>query len=267
MTAHLKTVIEIKDLIFNYTDEEHKVFSQLNLQIPSGLISFIGQNGIGKSTLMLLAGARLFPESGSVKLFGVDTKSLTDEERNRDISFIYQNLEFESDEKIGDLLGFVYDNGFTQNKERQIISDLIKTFELSNILHKKTQCISKGELQRTIIAFGLLYGSKLLIMDEPIFALEDKQKEKIMEYLADYSRSSRTSIYYSVHELDISRKYSDLVLLFQKNQEFIIGKPDKVLTEENLEATFEVPYSMLYEKEILFRKHLLEVDEHIIKGE
>ncbi len=255
--------VKLENVSFSYPEGKRQVFTNLDIELPGGLISFVGKNGIGKSTLLLLAGARIQPISGTVKIFGADTKSFGDEERNRAVSYVYQNMEFESDDNVGDLINFVYNNGFLIDKDPEFIRDLIQLFELKNILAKKTHNISKGELQRTIIIFSILYGSKILMMDEPIFALEDKQKERIMEFLAEYSRKQQISVYYSVHELNLSRKYSDSVLLFRKNQEFSFGRPEEVLTETSLEDAFSIPYAMLYEKEQLFRKHLLEADEQL----
>ncbi len=101
-------------------DEITQVFNAVTADLPAAMMSLVGQNGIGKSTLLLLAGARLFPHEGTVTIFGTDTKSFVDaavdpeleQERNRLVSFVYQNMEFESRASVGDLMEFVYENGF-----------------------------------------------------------------------------------------------------------------------------------------------------------
>lgn len=90
-----------------------------------------------------------------------------------------------------------------------LVSNLVDVCELNKVLGKKTQEVRKGELQRTIVAFSLLYGSRIIMVDKPIFALEEYQKHRIMDLLVDYSRARDISLYYSVRELDISEKYSD----------------------------------------------------------
>jgi ABC-type cobalamin/Fe3+-siderophores transport system ATPase subunit len=132
-------------------------------------------------------------------------------------------------------------------------------FELAKCLGKKTQEVSKGELQRTILAFSLLYGSRLLLMDEPIFALEPYQKEKVMDFMVSYAREKDLSIYYSVHELDLSEKYSDHLMIFNKDTRLrpLIGPTQELFQRDIIERAYEVPFLMLKNREALFREHMI----------
>lgn len=247
----------MKDISFYYPESEQLVFNNLSIQLPGGITTLIGQNGTGKSTLLLLAAGILLPAEGEVHILGIDTRNLREEqERQRYVSFVYQNMEFETEESIGDLLNYVHENGFHETKDPGLVSELVKICELEKILGKKTQEVSKGELQRTIVAFSLLYGSKIIMMDEPIFALEDYQKHRIMNYLVDYTRRREISLYYSVHELDISEKYSDSLLLFHKNGRVQLGTTQKLFNKKAIEEAYEVPFIMLKRKEAIYREAL-----------
>ena len=190
----------------------------------------------------------------------MDTRSLREEsERQRYVSFVYQNMEFETEEPIGELLEYVHEHGFHEQKEPALRQTLVQVCELQKILGKRTQEVSKGELQRTILAFSLLYGSRILMMDEPIFALEERQKSRIMEFLVDYAHRRSVSLLYSVHELPISRKYSDYLLLFYKSGPPRLGPTGELFTREEIEKAYQVPYVLLKRKETLFRDGLLEM--------
>src|SRR5208337_3686165 len=110
-----------------------------------------------------------------------------------------------------------------------------------------------------ILAFSLLFGSPLLVMDEPIFALEDRLKRKAMAYLAGLARAGRASMYYSAHELDISADHSDCILLFSRGAPPRIGPTAEMFTREVIEQAFEVPFHMLKKREELYRKYLVEL--------
>jgi iron complex transport system ATP-binding protein len=227
--------------------------------MPMGRVSLLGQNGSGKSTFLLLAGGNLLPDRGTVRLNGIDTRALRDEqERQRHVSLIFQNMEFETQEAIGDLLDFVYESGFDDVKDEKLISCLVSTFELGRILGKRTQEISKGELQRTILAFSILYGSRILLMDEPVFAMEGYQKERAMDFLTTYIRKRSMSLYYSVHELDITEKYSDFLLLFRKHKPPILGTKEELYTRDIIEEAYEYPFPLLKRKEAVYRALLNE---------
>jgi ABC-type cobalamin/Fe3+-siderophores transport system ATPase subunit len=252
--------IVFEEVSFRYPDGDVDIFTGLDLALPRGIVSLVGQNGTGKSTLLLLASGRLLPTRGKVLIRGRDTRDLQDEaERQKLVSFIYQNMEFETEEPIGRLLSFVYANGLLTPGRDDPVAELVEVFELSPILGRRTQEVSKGELQRTILAFSLLYGSPLIAMDEPIFALESHQKQRAMEYLSRRARREGMSFYYSVHELDISQKYSDYILLFSREATPRLGWTQEIFTREAIEKAYEVPFDMLKKREELYRKYLVEL--------
>ena len=118
------------------------------------------------------------------------------------------------------------------------------------------QKTSKGEMQKINIAFSLLYGSRILFMDEPVFALEDHWKDRVLSYLIKYVHRFGITLFYSIHELDLSRKYSDNAILFFKDGSISYGPVEQLLTRENVEKAYQVPMELLYKRERLFRDHL-----------
>ena len=249
--------IIFEDITFRYPGTNSVIFENFSLTLYQGATTFVGQNGTGKSTLLLLAAGILLPNTGKVYVHGIDTVQLQDEnEQQRYVSFIFQNMEFETEENIRTLLHVVYDQGFHEEKNEGLIDILIQEFELESCLLKKTQEVSKGELQRTILAFSLLYGSRVIMMDEPIFAMEEYQKHKVMKFMTEFAKQENISMYYSMHELDISQKYSDYTLLFHKHGSPLYGPTREMLTRENLEKAYEIPLTFLKQKETLHRDTL-----------
>lgn len=252
--------IEFQGVSFRYPESATDVFHDLSLSLPSGMVSLLGQNGTGKTTLLLLAGGVLMPDGGKVLIRGIDSADLRDEEeRHRVVSFLYQNMEFDTEGSIGELLESVHQSGFHAERNPGLVRELVNAFSLEPVLGRRTQEVSKGELQRTILAFSLLYGSPLLMMDEPVFALEDRQKEAALEYLRDYARREGISIYFSLHELELSMKYSDHALLFPKEGAPRIGPTEEILTRDAIENAYQVPMFLLKKREDLYRRLLIEV--------
>lgn len=246
------------------------VFEHFSAELPSGFVSFVGQNGCGKSTLLLLASGRLMPQTGSVTLLGQNPALLTQDAKNLLASFIYQNMEFESEDKVSSLLTQVYTSGALKGKASAIraegedlLSEVIDVFELSGVLDHTLTGISKGEMQRVLLAFALLYGSASVFMDEPLFAMEEPQKERSLSYLRDFVHKTGTSVYISMHELDLTRRYADTVLLFYPNRDMDLGTPEEVLTKDALEKAYGVPHVLLKDGEEYTRKHLQDVSDAI----
>lgn len=234
------------------------VFEHFTGGIPASFTSIIGPNGCGKSTFMLLASGRILPSTGKVLLGGQDIASLPEEQKNLLASVIYQNMEFESEDKVEQLLSYVYSNGNLKGKAKgvkcdDLFTEVVDVFELSQVMNHGLTKISKGENQRVLLAFSLLYGSASVFMDEPLFAMEDRQKNSALEYLRSYSLKTKTAMYISMHELDLSRKYAENVLLIHPNKDMAFGTPEEVMTNEELEKAYGIPASMLKHNENMTR--------------
>ncbi len=249
--------IRYEHTAFQYPDTDREIFQDFSLSLAPGMTSFVGPNGSGKSTLLLLASGILLPTSGRVFLHGINTAELREEEaRQPYVSFIFQNMEFETDGSIYELLQFVHANGFRTDQQSDLIDRLIDVFELDSCVDRKSQEVSKGELQRTILAFSLLYGSRIVMMDEPIFALEESQKHRAMQFMTDFARQEQISLYYSVHELELSQRYSEYTVLFQEHGQPLYGPTTDMLTRERLEQAYDVPLAFLKQRQLLYREAL-----------
>lgn len=268
------TPIELHNVTFAYpvegaTPEDdasipESVVSNLDLELPGGLTFLVGPNGIGKSTLMLLAGARLFPQEGTVTIGGRDTKEFEhagfepelEVERNQLVSFVYQNMEFETEEAIDELFSLVAANGVDPEGIARVWDDLIDAAGLRERLGARMHELSKGEMQRAIIAMSILYGSPIVMMDEPVFAVEPSRTERLFEWIVDFTRRNGVDIYTSVHDVELARTYATNVILMHTDETVQVGEPTELLSRERLEAAFRAPYDTLYQRQNLYRELL-----------
>ncbi|HAO30429.1 MAG TPA: ABC transporter [Treponema sp.] len=264
--------ITFENVSFTYPESETKtpVFSHFTGTIPAGFTSLVGPNGTGKTTFMMLASGRLLPQEGCCMLFGKNPALLAEEQKNLLASVIYQNMEFESTEKVEQLLTHVYTSGNYKGKAKAIRSsqdlfgEVLDVFEIKNVLgHGLTQ-LSKGEIQRVLLAFSILYGSASIFMDEPMFAMEGKQKKSSLKYLREFSDATKTPIYISMHELELTREFAQQVLLFYPNRDIDLGSPEEVMTNEALEKAYGVPASMLSHSESMTREELQQTADAIL---
>ncbi len=277
--------LEFNDVSFTYPPVEGDLDENGNQRIPSPVfehfsgslpggqfISLVGQNGCGKTTFLMLASGRLAPDSGSVTLLQKNPALLDGESKNLLASVIYQNMEFESDQTVSELLAQVYQNGALKghaagvlDSTKDLLEEAIDVFELESVLNHALTHLSKGEIQRVILGFSILYGSASIFMDEPMFAMEDRQKESALSYLKTFVKKTGTTIYCSMHELDLTKKYADQVLLFYPNRDMSFGTPSEVLTDEDLEKAYKVPAAMLKQKESLTRDQLKAIADQYSK--
>jgi len=251
------------------------LFEDFTLDLSPGVTSIIGENGIGKSTLLLLAGARLFPVRGQVELFGTPTQIFRsayadlslEEARNKLVSFVYQNMEFDTPMTLGKVLEQVASNGilderFSVSTANKLLIEIHKTFELVDYLTRPMDNLAKGVMQRAVMAMALLYGSKMILMDEPVFAMEEPRKEQVMEFVHSYSREYDTPIVFTAHQIHLCETYSDSLLILRKlapegELPYFFGPTKEICKKEIIEQAYRVPYETLHQKEFLYREMLV----------
>ena len=234
---------------------DQPVLTGLSLELPRGLCFFVGPNGVGKSTAMLLAAARLVPSAGRVLIDGRDTVELqgrtpeAQEERNRIVSVIYQNMELESDEPLARLFDVVAETGRSLGAATAR-DEVTSALELEEVADLRLHQLSKGQLPR------VLYGAPSVVMDEPLFAVEPDRAARILRYLADLADRGGRSLYLSVHDIALARAHANAVVLMAQDGSVATGAPDELLARERLEAAFRVPEGTLYERQSLYRRML-----------
>ncbi|TVR72934.1 MAG: ABC transporter ATP-binding protein [Spirochaetaceae bacterium] len=240
------------------------LFSGLSLGLPRGFTFMVGPNGIGKSTLMLLASARLFPGAGRITILERPSTDFLDaavdpdleEERNRRVSFVYQNMEFETEFPLGDVLELVAANSVDPAGAARRYADLLDAADLRERLGARMQELSKGEMQRAIVVMSVLYGSPILMMDEPVFAVEAHRAEQLFAYLRELCRDGSHTMYASVHDVELARKFGDSVVLMHSDGAVEAGPAEELLTRESLETAFRAPWDTLYRRQALYREFL-----------
>ena len=145
-----ETLVKLQNVSYAYPEGQELVFQGMDLELPRGVVSFVGQNGTGKSTLLLLASGIVKPSDGSVYLDEIDTAQLRDESiRQRYVSLIHQNMEFETEEPIGQLMTYVLSNGFHPQREndtfaRTLIDELVDLLKMVPILEEANRRGQQG---------------------------------------------------------------------------------------------------------------------------
>jgi ABC-type cobalamin/Fe3+-siderophores transport system ATPase subunit len=224
----------------------------------------VGPNGIGKSTFMLLAGGRVFPDSGSVSILGTDTSRYVDaplnpsleQERNQLVSFVYQNMEFETDAPIGEVFEMVASGARDPRRAERLRPTLEEAADLRDRSTVRMQELSKGEMQRAIVVMSLLYGSPVVMMDEPVFAVEWSRAHALLTAVREHCAATDTTVCISAHDVELARRFADHVILFDTDRSVHVGDPDELLSRERLEQAFRAPYDTLYERQHLYRQML-----------
>jgi molybdate transport system ATP-binding protein len=200
----------------------------IQCQIEKGeFVTLYGESGAGKtSTLRILAGL-LKPDKGEITLDNtswVDTKNkIFLAPQNRNIGYVLQNLEFAS----------------KKGQDKKVISDLIEMMELGDLHNRKPQTLSGGQQQRVALARALVCKPDILLLDEPLAALDYKIRLKLQDYITRIHNEYGLTTLLVSHDIGEIMKLSDRVFVLEHGKISRKGIPNEIFSNKKISGKFK----------------------------
>lgn len=219
----MENVIEISNI-----SKKFKGFSidNLDLQVKKGYITgFIGANGAGKSTTIKMIMNLLKPDTGEIKLFGLDYKTHEKEIKER-IGFVYdENVFFEglNIKDIRKIVGPAY-----RSWDDELFYQYVEKFDLP--LNKPIKTFSKGMQMKVSLAIALSHHAELIIMDEPTAGLDPIFRREFLNLLQELMLDGSRTIFISTHITTDLDRIADYIA-FMQNGELVFNHSGHDLVE------------------------------------
>ncbi len=189
--------------------------TDVNMTIEKGqVMGFVGPNGAGKTTIIKLVLNLIKPESGSIKIFGLDHLTSTKDIKQR-IGFVYDELPFFDNFSIKRNKHIV--SRFYRNWDNDLFNNLLCEFELNS--NMKLKELSKGMKLKFFLAVALSHHPELLIMDEPTSNLDPLSRKKFFELLQRFLKENpNRSILFTTHYPEDLQQIADQVTYINKGE-------------------------------------------------
>ncbi|WP_271408771.1 ABC transporter ATP-binding protein [Pseudomonas sp. Q1-7] len=218
-TRESKTLVSLRNLNKHYGD--FAAVDNISLDIQDGeFLTFLGSSGSGKSTtLSMLAGFET-PSSGEIL---VDGKSLVNvPPHKRDIGMVFQRYSLFPHLNVRDNIGFPLDIRKQAAGERERrVEAMLKLVQLEKFAQRRPAQLSGGQQQRVAIARALVYEPRILLMDEPLGALDKKLREDLQDELRHLHRRLGITIVYVTHDQEEAMRLSQRIAIFSHGK--IVG--------------------------------------------
>lgn len=179
----------------------------INLEIRAGeFTSVIGASGSGKSTLLNLVGCLDKPDSGSIKIAGLEVTSMGETQqcdlRNEKIGFIFQSFNLVPVLNVWENieLPLLVKNNLTAEDKKKRVQDVIHSVGLESFQHHRPDQLSGGQRQRVAIARALVTKPSLVLADEPTANLDSKTAHMILDLMADLNKSQNVTFLFCSHD-------------------------------------------------------------------
>lgn len=248
------SVLEAKNV--SYRAGGRQILSDVSFAVRPGFTSLIGPNGAGKTTLLRTLSGYLRPQEGQVLLDGKPLQSESAKERARSISAVSQHASFDyaftALEVV--LMGRTAWKPLLQSDTKEDILLAEAALKDAGALEFRDRFVTElsgGERQRVMIARAFCQNGSVLLLDEPVSALDLRHQVSILEAVQRYTKEKGISCVCVLHDLNLAAHFSDRIVLMSGGQIAFRGRPREVLRQDILERIYKTSVRIFEDEEEL----------------
>ncbi len=218
-----RTRIQITNCAKTYTDGTRGLQATTLTVEPGEVLALLGPSGCGKTTLLRIIAGLETPDAGSRILFGdTDVTSLAVEQRN--IGMVFQHYALFPQMSVAANIGYgLKIRGVADAERTKVVGDLVDLVRLNGLEHKRPAELSGGQRQRVALARAVAVRPKVLLLDEPLTALDAKLKESLRDELAEMLRRLHITAVYVTHDQQEALAIADRLAVMHNGRIVQVG--------------------------------------------
>jgi molybdate transport system ATP-binding protein len=229
------------------------------LEAPPGIIILFGASGAGKTTLLDCLAGLAIPNEGRIVLDGAvlfdSAAGINLAPQRRHIAYVFQTLALFPHLTVEENVSYGLTHLASAERRKHTL-EILESFRVVHLLQRKPAEISGGERQRVALARSLVTSPRLLLLDEPLTALDAAVKSAIIADLRDWNAARRIPILYVTHSREEVFALGERVLILESGRIVAQGTPQEVL-----EAPRREPIAQLAGFENFFDAQIIELHE------
>lgn len=221
-----EVLLELKNIEKSY--EETKVIRGINLLIQKGqFVTILGSSGCGKTTTIRIIAGLENPDRGNVFLDGVDVTNI--EPNKRDVNTVFQNYALFPHMNVETNIGYSLRLRKIHKKEiKQRVEEVLELVQLTGYEKRLPSELSGGQKQRVAIARAIINNPKLLLLDEPLGALDLQLRRQMQLELKRLQKRLNITFIYITHDQEEALNMSDQIVVMKEGTFEQIGTPEEI---------------------------------------
>lgn len=241
--------IQVSSGTFSYNSSK-SLLLDIYFNVNTGeILSILGPNGVGKTTLIKCILGFLKWNEGETKIEGVDIREMGSSALWQKVSYVPQAKKPVFSYRVRDmvLLGrspYLGNFSMPGKKDREIAEEAMELAGISHLADKDCGKLSGGELQLVLIARALAARPKYLILDEPESGLDFRNQLIVLDLIEKLCRERELTVIINTHYPDHALRISDKVLLLFGDGIYQFGRTDQILTDEHMRSLFGVDIAL-----------------------
>jgi spermidine/putrescine transport system ATP-binding protein len=211
-------LIEIKDLEMIFSDANEPIIKHINLDIDQNeFISFLGPSGCGKTTLLRILAGFLQPTKGTIRFAGDDLLALPT--NKREINTIFQKYALFPHMNVAENIAFgLKIKGLPEADINKRVGSMLRRMKLTGFGHRSIAQLSGGQQQRVAIARALINEPKVLLLDEPLSALDLRLRQDMQYELKTMQQDLGITFIFVTHDQEEAMTMSDRIVVLNNGR-------------------------------------------------
>ena len=207
--------------------------SDINLTVEEGeIVTLLGPSGCGKTTLMRLVAGFEAPSEGTIRIDGKDVVNVPPE--RRPVNMVFQRYALFPHLDVFDNVAFgLKVKGLPQATIKERVQRMLHIVQLESLANRYIDQLSGGQSQRVALARALVNGPKVLLLDEPLAALDLKIRQHMLVEMRRIHAETGATFIYVTHDQDEAMILSDRVVLMEKGRIVQVDRPEQMYAKPN----------------------------------
>ena len=229
--------IDMDKLEYGY-DPKYPVLKGIDLRLDKPeFVCIMGPNGVGKSTLIHCINKILKPTGGSALLDGRDVSEMKLKEVAEHLGYVPATSEDSFPLTVVDTVMVGLQNDFkfgTTKDDLARVYDALRLMKIEQLAMRNFNELSAGQHQKVVLARGLVRTPPAVLLDEPTSNLDIKHQIEVVKVLSRLPRERGMLVVMISHDINITAKFADRIIMIHDGVLFADGDPSDVLTKENI---------------------------------
>jgi iron complex transport system ATP-binding protein len=238
-------MLSFENVTAGYGDEP--VITNVSFSIDDGeVVSLLGPNGVGKTTLLKTAVGLHTPDSGTVKVDGAPVANLSRNDLAKRVGYVPQKEENSMPSTVFETLLMgrkPYMGVRPSDEDRDIVSTVLEELGLAELAMRDVRSLSGGQFQKVTVARAFVQQPETLVLDEPTSDLDIRYEQEVLSAIREWAREGH-AVLQAMHDLSVALRFSDRFVFLSDDGIHAIGGPE-VVTAEVIESVYGVPVEIV----------------------
>lgn len=235
-------MLQVSDLDFSYNGAP--IFEGIGANVKKGcVVTIVGPNGVGKTTLLKCIARILKPSGGAVRIENQNAGGMSRKELARQVGYVPQSTPSGFSMTVFEtiLAGRRPHMAWRPaEKDLQRTAQIIKEMKLDDFAMREMDSLSGGQAQKVMLARALAQEPDYLLLDEPTSSLDLHHQLDVLEMVAVLVKSKGVGVLMAMHDLNLAARFSHTILMMHRGGIFCQGIPSEVITPGNIRTVYGV---------------------------